>query len=139
MGHELYHAYQDDINERFLLTSNEAETQAVYFQNYLTSVFGYGDMRTRYGRRFISFSSDEAEYNPENEKITNFSIRRNPLSKPPEPKSYYDGHSDGYAKKPIVTGTPSFSISYEKSYTVDGKEIKQSIKKANELKLANEN
>lgn len=136
LAHEIYHAYQDDTGVRPFLDRTTAETQASEFQNYVTSVFGLGAMRTSYtGIGTDIFSEDEKDYNPKNEKITNINIKKNP-SQPTSTGDRNDGNT-GVKKYPIFQPTGS-TVTYEKSYTIDGKEVKQSVKKASEYKIAKE-
>jgi hypothetical protein len=52
LGHELYHAYQDDIGKDV----GNREVGAVQFENYLRDVFGVADKRERYGGSKLSGS-----------------------------------------------------------------------------------
>ncbi len=138
LAHELFHAYQDDIGASATQDRLTTETQASYFQNYITSVMGYGAMRTDYtGLGENLFPSSEATYNQKNEKITNLVVSRNFPSK--TVVTYGDGHSDGsYRTLTILGPDQGYKVSYDKSYTVDGKVVQQSMKKSNEPKIAKE-
>lgn len=73
LGHEMVHAYDHELTG----ASGEGdrrnrETNAVWFGNYLRSVYGEDKMRTRYSGLGLSFPSDPDRYNPKNEKVANF-------------------------------------------------------------------
>ena len=74
MGHELNHAYDNDITGHGGLNEIKArETSSVNFTNYLRSVHGDGDdLRTNYSGLGLNFSNRESTYNSQGEKVTDF-------------------------------------------------------------------
>ena len=137
LAHELWHVYQDDALETSLMTRQKLELDATVFQNYLISVFGFGNLRTRYKGLFNNLPNEESAYNPKNEKITNLRIFSN--LPPYEKKVMSDGHSDFTTLTRIyILQDKGYTVTYEKSMDVNGKEIRQSVQKSNEQKIAKE-
>ncbi len=135
LSHELYHAYSDDVIPGGVtkISRQDAEIMAVQFQNYITSVYGLGNMRTGYSGLPIDFPSDESAYNPQNEKIKNFSISPNHI------KNIWKTNDGNTGVNKVIQQPISFTISFEKSFDQNGKEIKQSVKKTSVNKIAKEN
>lgn len=96
-------------------------------------------MRTSYtgvGRDI--FPNDEAVYNPNTEKISSLGINKNQIRQPIE-IVLGNARSDNTTQRIKVTGNitdPGYSVQYEKKYRINGREMKQSMKKANEKKIA---
>ena len=70
LAHEVQHAFDDFFGTEY--NEKNWEMNAVKFQNYITSVYSRGSMRTKYGNLFSGLSGDETAYNSRLEKITNF-------------------------------------------------------------------
>ena len=73
-GHEMNHAYDHAVG-RYSESRKIRENRSVHFTNYLRSVYGDEDaLRTSYSHPQVNstFSENESAYNPNNEKITNF-------------------------------------------------------------------
>lgn len=73
MAHELDHAYNHKRTGYCpKYVDNQTERDAVNFSNYLISAYGGDKLRTQYRGTDMSFSKSGEVYNPNNEKITNF-------------------------------------------------------------------
>lgn len=125
-AHELFHAYSDETNSYGVIANiidneDRLEYCAVWFQNYITSVYGMGRMRTHYtGRPKLTFPSNEQFYNSDMEKISNFKfnqtynfpyIEPGKANKPGE----YSPSDNTNVKKENPRGTKTTEVSYEKS------------------------
>ncbi|MCK0115027.1 hypothetical protein MWU32_03405 [Gelidibacter sp. F63206] len=69
-GHEITHAYNDDMGHR--LTRKQNETSSVNFGNYMRSVYGEKKMRTSYFGLGLKFGKNEKLYNFKQEKVNDF-------------------------------------------------------------------
>ncbi|MCB0425177.1 MAG: hypothetical protein KDD13_11120 [Mangrovimonas sp.] len=76
LGHELYHAYQDEVNaKRNYLKQTEAD--AMKFENYLRDVFDQGPHRTKHGgvphlSSVTAFSSNGEEVDVNSVSVTTY-------------------------------------------------------------------
>jgi len=71
LGHELAHAYDHDLG-RNMNNIKGRESSAVNMGNYLRSVYGKDDMRTKYSGLGLKFSDNPKSYNRKNEGVKDF-------------------------------------------------------------------
>jgi RHS repeat-associated protein len=71
LGHELNHAYDHDLG-RNMNNIKDRESGAVNMGNYLRSVYGEDDMRTKYWGLGLKFSDDPKSYNRKGEGVKDF-------------------------------------------------------------------
>lgn len=69
-GHEINHAYNNDMNYSY--NRKEQETSSVNFGNYMRSVYGEKNMRTKYFGLGLKFDKNPKTYNYNEERVTNF-------------------------------------------------------------------
>ena len=114
-AHEIQHAFDDSRGLKY--NKSDLEMNAVHFQNYITSVYGTGSMRTGYFGLFKGLSSDERTYNEKLEKISEF--RNIPTYHlPPETITHGSENSDRLRKTIHFPGIITKKTSaYKKSYS----------------------
>lgn len=113
LGHELDHSYED-LKGSYPFNFEEEkniEKSAVYFGNYLRSVYGSNQLRTSYSKYSLDFSDDSDTYNSKGEKIINYKHTTNWLGKQ-DKSSGMDRNNAGNAQ-PIHVNQ---SIQYKKVF-----------------------
>ena len=70
LSHEVEHAFDDEMG--YYISRKGYEYNAVYFANYMRSVYNEQNMRTIYFGLGLEFDSNPDSYNRKNEKIENF-------------------------------------------------------------------
>ena len=71
LGHELAHAYDHDLGRNMNNIKNR-ESNAVNMGNYLRSVYGKNNMRTKYWGLGLKFSDNPKSYNRKGERVKDF-------------------------------------------------------------------
>jgi hypothetical protein len=138
MGHELDHAYQHCVTDYCPIgTDKNRERSAVNFGNYLASVYGDGDkMRTRYFGMGLDFSNNEKVYNPNNEKVNDFtqtldvSFNGNTVMG----FSYSSSENGEDAKTTYMLSLKTESGQYAYRIFTDKKEYDEAVKRVQALK-----
>ena len=99
LAHEIYHAFSDLTNSNGIFKNSitsiqQLEYTAVYFANYIRSVYGYDKFRLKYsGKGLTTFgngsifkSTSESFFNPHYEKITGFKVEPEQFKPIPSPE-----------------------------------------------------
>jgi RHS repeat-associated protein len=106
MGHELKHAYDDDTYGIYRMEKRTRESSAVFFENYLRTVYGHsGWLRTGYWGLSLDMPDKELYYNSNQERVRNFSeIYNNHESNSPVIGYSFEKRNNGEWEKKYIIG-----------------------------------